>query len=62
MNSPHNASLEELFQQWKTDPQKGLDDDVAGQLLSQYGENKLRAKKKKNLIQLVFFLTSFTTS
>ena len=54
MNSPHNASLEELFQQWKTDPQKGLDDDVAGQLLSQYGENKLRAKKKKNLIQRFF--------
>lgn len=54
MNSPHNASLEELFQQWKTDPQKGLDDDVAGQFLSQYGENKLRAKKIKNLIQRFF--------
>ncbi len=51
MTNPHSGSREELLRQTGSDPQRGLSAQQAGELLKQYGENKLRAKKKKTNFQ-----------
>ena len=53
----HTTSLNELAKELHTNPQRGLDPSQISQLLSQYGENRLKEKKKASF--LVRFLLQF---
>ena len=50
MMAPHNEDLENLMTRLGTDPGRGLDAKQAGKLLEQYGENRLKSKKKKTIL------------
>jgi Ca2+-transporting ATPase len=47
----HNLSKEETVQNLSTNVEKGLTAEQVSQLQAQYGENKLREKKKKTMFQ-----------
>ncbi len=53
----HTTPLNELTKELHTNPQQGLDPSQISQLLSQYGENRLKEKKKASF--LVRFLLQF---
>ena len=53
----HTTPLNELAKELHTNPQRGLDPSQISQLLSQYGENRLKEKKKASF--LVRFLLQF---
>ena len=51
---PHNVNGSDVLNHWKVNPDTGLSSDEASQRLSEYGENKLKAKKKKTNVQRFF--------
>ena len=55
----HLLPLSEITQKLKTSP-SGIDSARASQRLTEYGENKIREKKKKTVIQkLLYQFTDF---
>ncbi|MGN0629838.1 MAG: cation-transporting P-type ATPase, partial [Ruminococcus sp.] len=48
---PYSQKTDDLLQQLSTDKQKGLDSEEVLIRKEKYGENKLREKKKKSLLQ-----------
>ncbi len=50
----HVASKEEILKELETDKVSGLTDSAVAAKLQQYGENKLREKKKKSKLQRFF--------
>jgi len=48
----YSKSIEEVLEEIKSDPLKGLSDEEAGARLEKYGPNKLKAKKKKSILLL----------
>jgi len=48
---PYTANNEELLNQLQVNPDKGLSSTEASKRLTEYGENKLQAKKKKSMLQ-----------
>ncbi len=47
----HDQSIERVIKELKTDVNKGLTSEQAAELTAQYGENKLKEKKKKSNIK-----------
>jgi sodium/potassium-transporting ATPase subunit alpha len=52
--SVHSIPLDELFQQFHTDPKTGLSSDFVSYARVQYGENKLTPPKPPNYFWLLF--------
>ncbi len=51
---PHNLDYYQVLHHWRVDPNSGLSSDEAARRLHEYGENKLKAKEKKTLLQHFF--------
>lgn len=51
---PHNTNTDELLKSLNVIVETGLDESEAKSRLTKYGENKLREKKKKTLLQRFF--------
>ena len=54
---PHSTSCEDVIRGLQVDPLQGLTSEEAQRRLQEYGENRLKAKKKKSMIQ--HFLEQF---
>lgn len=52
--TPHSTPKQELLQQLHTSMEQGLSTKDAQQLLTQYGENRLKEKRKKSNLQRFF--------
>ena len=48
--NPYSSQASRLITEFETDPQKGLSLSEAEKRKKQYGENRLREKKKKSAI------------
>jgi len=51
---PHNDSVESIFKELNTNSTQGLSSAEVSERLAKYGENKLKEKKKKSLVQKFF--------
>ena len=51
---PHNDSVESILKELDTNNTRGLSAAEASERLAKYGENKLKEKKKKSMIQKFF--------
>ena len=49
--NPHSETQGQLLKELQTSPEQGLSSEQAAQRLAQYGENKLKEKKKKTNLQ-----------
>ncbi len=49
--SPHSLTKEELLKNLGTDEKNGLNESLVGKLREKHGENKLKEKKRKTLLQ-----------
>ncbi|MGN1249874.1 MAG: cation-transporting P-type ATPase, partial [Candidatus Spyradocola sp.] len=49
--TPHDANLNDLLTHLQTDAQTGLTEPEAAARLTREGENRLREKKKKTMLQ-----------
>ena len=49
--TPHYEPRAQLLSGLQTSPERGLSSDQAARRLAQYGENKLKEKKKKTNLQ-----------
>lgn len=49
--TPHGTKLDQLLKHLSVDPAKGLTSEEVAKRLEQYGENKLKAKKKKTMFE-----------
>lgn len=52
--APHQTQIDELFAHFSVDPQQGLSAAQVEAAQAKYGENRLREKKKKTMLQRFF--------